>query len=170
MEHSEKNPLITLHDSRGRIVFAQPLLHHSAAEVLFSQPWEGVGTEEEQTRIRNAFQKVLFDRVAITIRANFIFQGEPSLYECHAVPVDTNEVTVMATSVRILDDDDDLGLTPREIECLRHLISGQQTAEIGEVMGVKSTTVNTYKQRLKEKLGVDSLAGLIAWGCKHLRG
>ena len=108
--------------------------------------------------------------MAITIRANFIFQGEPSLYECHAVPVDTNEVTVMATSVRILDDDDDLGLTPREIECLRHLISGQQTAEIGEVMGVKSTTVNTYKQRLKEKLGVDSLAGLIAWGCKHLRG
>ena len=170
MEHSEKNPLITLHDSRGRIVFAQPLLHHSAAEVLFSQPWEWVGTEEEQTRIRNAFQKVLFDRVAITIRANFIFQGEPSLYECHAVPVDTNEVTVMATSVRILDEDDDLGLTPREIECLRHLISGQQTAEIGEVMGVKATTVNTYKQRLKEKLGVDSLAGLIAWGCKHLRG
>ncbi len=170
MEHSEKNPLITLHDSRGRIVFAQPLLHHSAAEVLFSQPWEWVGTEEEQTRIRNAFQKVLFDRVAITIRANFIFQGEPSLYECHAVPVDTNEVTVMATSVRILDEEDDLGLTPREIECLRHLISGQQTAEIGEVMGVKATTVNTYKQRLKEKLGVDSLAGLIAWGCKHLRG
>ena len=170
MEHSENNPLITLHDSRGRIVFAQPLLHHSAAEVLFSQPWEWVGTEEEQTRIRNAFQKVLFDRVAITIRANFIFQGTPSLYECHAVPVDTNEVTVMATSVPILDEDDDLGLTPREIECLRHLISGQQTAEIAEAMAVKSTTVNTYKQRLKEKLGVDSLAGLIAWGCKHLRG
>jgi DNA-binding CsgD family transcriptional regulator len=36
-------------------------------------------------------------------------------------------------------------------------------------MGIKVTTVNTYKQRLKEKLGVDSLAGLIAWGCKHLR-
>ena len=170
MEHSENNPLITLHDSRGRIVFAQPLLHHSAAEVLFSQPWEWVGTEAEQTRIRDAFQKVLFDREAITVRANFIFQGKPSPYECHAVPVDTNEVTVMATSVPILDEDEDLGLTPREIECLRQLISGQQTAAIAGTMGVKSTTVNTYKQRLKEKIGVDSLAGLIAWGCKHLRG
>ncbi|MBH58104.1 MAG: hypothetical protein CMJ82_13085 [Planctomycetaceae bacterium] len=170
MEHSEKNPLITLHDSRGRIVFAQPLVYHSAAEVLFSQPWEWVGTEEEQTRIRDAFQKVLFDREPITIRAKFIFQGEQTLYECHAVPVDTNEVTVMATSIPILNEDDDLGLTPREIECLRQLIGGSQTTEIAESMGVKATTVNTYKQRLKEKIGVDSLAGLIAWGCKHLRG
>ena len=73
MEHSEKNPLITLHDSRGRIVFAQPLVYHSAAEVLFSQPWEWVGTEEEQTHIRDAFQKVLFDRQPITLRTKFIF-------------------------------------------------------------------------------------------------
>tara|TARA_Y100001968_G_scaffold21364_1_gene16870 strand:+ start:1946 stop:2458 length:513 start_codon:yes stop_codon:yes gene_type:complete len=169
MSHSDKNPLVTLHDSRGRIVFAQPLVFHSAAEVLYSQPWEWVGTEEEQTRIRDAFQKVLFDRESITIRAKFIFQGEPTLYECHAVPVDTNEVTVMTTSIPIYEEDEDMGLTPRELECLRQLISGSQTSEIATNMGVKSTTVNTYKQRLKDKIGVDSLAGLIAWGCKHLR-
>ncbi len=169
MEHSEKNPLITLHDSRGRIVFAQPLVHHSAAEVLYSQPWEWVATEEEQTKIRDAFQKVLFDREPITIRAKFVFQGEPTLYECHAVPVDTNEVTVMSTSIPVLDEEEELGLTPREMECLRYLISGSQTMEIADGMGVKATTVNTYKQRLKEKIGVDSLAGLIAWGYRHLR-
>lgn len=169
MPHSDKNPLITLHDSRGRIVFAQPLVYHSAAEVLYSQPWEWVGTEQEKTRIRDAFQKVLFDRESITLRAHFIFQGKPTLYECHAVPVDTNEVTVMTTSIPIDDGEDDLGLTPREIECLRQLIGGSQTQEIADGMGVKTTTVNTYKQRLKEKIGVDSLAGLIAWGCRHLR-
>ena len=52
---------------------------------------------------------------------------------------------------------------------LHSLISGKRTDSISEAMGIKVTTVNTYKQRLKEKLGVDSLAGLIAWGCKHLR-
>ncbi|MBA62565.1 MAG: hypothetical protein CMJ76_09395 [Planctomycetaceae bacterium] len=169
MQHSERNPLITLHDSRGRIVFAQPLVYHSAAEVLYSQPWEWVDTEEEQTKIRDAFQKVLFDRESITIRAKFVFHGEPTLYECQAVPVDTNEVTVMSTSIPIVNEEQDMGLTPRENECLRYLISGCQTTEIAISMGVKSTTVNTYKQRLKEKIGVDSLAGLIAWGCKHLR-
>ena len=169
MEHSEKNPLITLHDSRGRIVFAQPLVYHSAAEVLYSQPWEWVSSEDEKTQIRDAFQKVLFDREPITIRAKFNFRGKPTLYECHAVPVETNEVTVLPTSRPILDSQDDMGLTPREMECLRQLISGSQTTEIANQMGVKSTTVNTYKQRLKEKIGVDSLAGLISWGCRHLR-
>ena len=169
MEHSEKNPLITLHDSRGRIVFAQPLVYHSAAEVLYSQPWEWVSSEDEKTQIRDAFQKVLFDREPITIRAKFNFRGKPTLYECHAVPVETNEVTVMTTSIPILDSQDDMGLTPREMECLRQLISGSQTTEIANQMGVKSTTVNTYKQRLTEKIGVDSLAGLISWGCRHLR-
>ena len=169
MEHSEKNPLITLHDSRGRIVFAQPLVYHSAAEVLYSQPWEWVSSEDEKTQIRDAFQIVLFDREPITIRAKFNFRGKPTLYECHAVPVETNEVTVMTTSIPILDSQDDMGLTPREMECLRQLISGSQTTEIANQMGVKSTTVNTYKQRLKEKIGVDSLAGLISWGCRHLR-
>ena len=148
MEHSEKNPLITLHDSRGRIVFAQPLVYHSAAEVLYSQPWEWVSSEDEKTQIRDAFQKVLFDREPITIRAKFNFRGKPTLYECHAVPVETNEVTVMTTSIPILDSQDDMGLTPREMECLRQLISGSQTTEIANQMGVKSTTVNTYKQRL----------------------
>ena len=78
-----------------------------------------------------------------------------------AVPV------VMITSVPIVDDRDEL-LTDREVECLELLVSGESTANISQEMGIKTTTVNTYKQRLKEKLGVDSMAGLIAWGCKHL--
>ena len=57
MEHSDRNPLVTLQDSRGRIVFAQPLVFHSAAEVLYSQPWEWVATETERIKIRDAFQK-----------------------------------------------------------------------------------------------------------------
>ena len=87
------------------------------------------------------------------------------LYECTAVPVDTDDITVMATSVPIAESYN--SLTPREIECLRELVGGKHTASIAKNMGVKSTTINTYKQRIKEKLGIDTLAGLIAWGCKH---
>ncbi|MBT4012765.1 MAG: helix-turn-helix transcriptional regulator [Planctomycetaceae bacterium] len=167
MSHSNHNPLVTLHDSRGRIVFAQPLFQLSAAEVIFSQPWDWVNTEIERDEIRMAFQKVLFDRESIVIRAVFYFGNEPMLYECTAVPVETDDITVMATSVPIAQSYN--SLTPREIECLRLLVGGKHTASIAKNMGVKSTTINTYKQRIKEKLGIDTLAGLIAWGCKHLR-
>jgi len=114
-----------------------------------------------------AFQSVLFDRESITIRATFYFGGEPMLYECNAVPVDTDDIAVMATSVPI--DAVHHSLSDREIECLRKLISGKHTAAIARSMGVKSTTINTYKQRIKEKLGIDTLSGLIVWGCKYLR-
>jgi DNA-binding CsgD family transcriptional regulator len=147
-------------------VFAQPLIKHSAAEVIYSQPWDWVRTDTEKNKIRTAFQKVIFDREAITLRATFYFGGEPMLYECNAVPVDTDDITLMATSVPIEDSHN--SLSRREVECLRRLISGKHTAAIAQSMGVKSTTINTYKQRIKEKLGIDTLAGLIAWGCKYL--
>ena len=166
MTHSLHNPLVTLHDSRGRIVFAQPLFKLSVGEVIYSQPWDWVRTDKEKNEIRMAFQNVLFDRESITIKATFYFGGNPMLYECKAVPVDTDDITVMATSIPIVDSHN--SLTKREIECLRQLVSGKHTTEIARIMGIKSTTINTYKQRLKEKLGIDTLAGLIAWGCKHL--
>ena len=99
--HSLHNPLVTLHDSRGRIVFAQPLIKLSASEVIYSQPWDWVRTDKEINEIRMAFQKVVFDRESISLRATFFFGGEPMRYECNAVPVDTDDIAVMATSVPI---------------------------------------------------------------------
>ncbi|MFP6576834.1 MAG: LuxR C-terminal-related transcriptional regulator [Pirellulaceae bacterium] len=167
MPHSPVSPLVTLHDPRGRIVFAEPLLYDSPAEVIYSRPWDWVETDEEREAIRGAFQQVVFDQEPVTITARLKLGGDYQAYKCRAVPVDTNDVVVMITSVPILDDRDNL-LTDREVECLRLLVSGKRTADISQAMGIKETTVNTYKQRLKEKLGVDSLAGLITWGCKHL--
>ena len=167
MGHSKTNPLVALHDSRGRIVFAQPLVEMSAAEVLFSQPWDWVQTSAEKDVLKTAFQQVLFDREPMVIRARFRFHDNSTLYECRGVPVETNDVTVMATSIPI--EEDEPCLTLREVECLREIISGKHTADIAREMGVKATTISTYKQRIKEKLDVDSLAGLIAWGCKHLQ-
>ena len=96
-----------------------------------------------------------------------VTKEKKTIYECRATPVDTNEVTMMVSSVAI-EDNQPRNITGREAECLRHLIGGLHTKGIAKAMNVKTTTINTYKQRLKEKLGVDSLAGLIAWGCRHL--
>ena len=60
--HTLENPLITLHDARGRVVFAQPLLHHDPSQVLFTTAWDWVRDEKEKEKIRAAYQEVLFDR------------------------------------------------------------------------------------------------------------
>ena len=59
--HTLENPLITLHDARGQVVFAQPLLHHDPAQVLFTKAWDWVKDEAEKEKIREAYQQVLFD-------------------------------------------------------------------------------------------------------------
>ncbi len=168
MKHSPLMPLITLHDARGRIVFAEPLLYHSPAEIMYSCPWDWVTTKQEADELLNAFQQVVFDQESVVVRSYFEFRGERHLYQCRAVPVDTDDVVAMITSFP-LEEEDSSTLTSREAECLRQLISGKPTIGIAQAMGEKPTTVNTYKQRLKQKLGVESLAGLIAWGCKHLQ-
>ena len=166
--HTLTEPLITLHDARGRIVFAAPLYHHSEAEVIYTQPWDWVESAVEKEKLRQAYQTVLFDRKKVGVRFELSVTGDKKItYECRATPVDTNEVTMMVSSVAI-EENRSGNITGREAECLRHLIGGLHTKGIAKAMNVKSTTVNTYKQRLKEKLGVDSLAGLIAWGCRHL--
>ena len=166
--HTLTEPLITLHDARGRIVFAAPLFHHSDAEVIYTQPWDWVESNVEKEKMRQADQTVLFDRKKVVVRFELnVTKDNKIIYECRATPVDTNEVTMMVSSVAI-EDNQPRNITGREAECLRHLIGGLHTKGIAKAMNVKTTTINTYKQRLKEKLGVDSLAGLIAWGCRHL--
>ena len=166
--HTLENPLITLHDARGRGVFAEPLLHHDPSQVLFTKAWDWVRDEQEKEKIRGAYQEVLFDRKEVVLRIDICMKdGSVIPYECRATPVETNEVVMIVSSVAITDNSKG-NLTERESECLRHLVTGENTKRIAREMGVKVTTVNTYKQRLKEKLGVDSLAGLIAYGCRHM--
>ncbi|MEM6899013.1 MAG: helix-turn-helix transcriptional regulator [Pseudomonadota bacterium] len=49
-----------------------------------------------------------------------------------------------------------LGLSRREIDTLWHLAMGRSTTESAEVMGVSKSTIETYKQRMYEKLCVSS--------------
>lgn len=58
-------------------------------------------------------------------------------------------------------------LSPREKEVLLHIAMGHTQQEIGEMLGVSIKTVDSYKTRLKEKLGVTKRSDLVRYALKH---
>ena len=51
-------------------------------------------------------------------------------------------------------------LTDREIDVLQRIGKGMTTREIGEALNLSSKTVQTYRERIKAKLALDSAAAL----------
>ena len=50
-------------------------------------------------------------------------------------------------------------LSEREREVLRMLAEGKRTAVIAETLGISPKTVETYRARLQQKLGISDLSG-----------
>ena len=63
------------------------------------------------------------------------------------------------------DKDDDL--TSREREVLQLLAEGNSTKEIADLLYLSRKTIETYRQRLKEKLQVDSIAELTKYAIRE---
>lgn len=60
-----------------------------------------------------------------------------------------------------MDQDELARLSQREIDVFRRIGSGQGTREIAEDLGMSVKTVETHRQRIKEKLGLTSGAELL---------
>lgn len=58
-------------------------------------------------------------------------------------------------------------LSARELEVLRHLALGYNHRQIAETLGLSVKTVETYKARVMEKLGVHGRAGLVRYALAH---
>jgi Response regulator containing a CheY-like receiver domain and an HTH DNA-binding domain len=54
-----------------------------------------------------------------------------------------------------------LKLSDREREVLRHVAEGYNGPEIGSRIGISSKTVETYKQRIAEKIGLGHRADYV---------
>lgn len=54
------------------------------------------------------------------------------------------------------------GLSPKELEVLQLVTSGYGNAQIAQALNVATTTVDTYKERIKAKFGLDSLVECVA--------
>lgn len=54
------------------------------------------------------------------------------------------------------------GLTPRELEVLQLTASGYSNAQIASAMKIALNTVDSYKERIKGKFGLDSIVECVA--------
>jgi two-component system response regulator EvgA len=58
-------------------------------------------------------------------------------------------------------------LSDKELIVLQMLAKGMSNKLIGEALFISDKTVSTYKSRLREKLGLSSLAGMIEFATHH---
>jgi len=62
------------------------------------------------------------------------------------------------------------GLSPREKQALFYLAIGHTGREACEIMGISIGTMDTYKKRIFQKLGVNTVAEAVALNIAHLSG
>jgi DNA-binding NarL/FixJ family response regulator len=77
----------------------------------------------------------------------------------------TPQVPAPAAEARSARVDAD-ALSEREREVLRLLAEGKRTAVIAEVLGISHKTVETYRSRLQQKLGISDLSGLVRFAIR----
>ena len=53
-------------------------------------------------------------------------------------------------------------LSPKELEVLQLVTSGYSNSQIASAMGVATTTIDSYKERIKVKFGLDTLVECVA--------
>ena len=53
-------------------------------------------------------------------------------------------------------------LSPKELEVLQMVTSGYSNAQIAAAMGVATTTIDSYKERIKGKFGLDTIVECVA--------
>ncbi len=58
-------------------------------------------------------------------------------------------------------------LSSREREILQLVVEGQSSAEIAEVLRISPKTVETYRSRLMQKLGLSDLPSLVKFAIQH---
>ena len=58
-------------------------------------------------------------------------------------------------------------LSPREREIMLLVIEGKASSEIAVVLSLSPKTVENYRSRLMQKLGVDGVAGLVKFAVQH---
>jgi DNA-binding NarL/FixJ family response regulator len=58
-------------------------------------------------------------------------------------------------------------LTTRQVEILKLLAQGKSSKEIGFALGVSSKTVDVHRSRIKERLGLRDMAGLIVYAIRN---
>jgi DNA-binding NarL/FixJ family response regulator len=59
-----------------------------------------------------------------------------------------------------------VALSPREREVVRLIAGGQTSKEIGRALAISPRTVDTYRDRLRDKLGLHTVAELVLYAAQ----
>jgi len=66
-----------------------------------------------------------------------------------------------------VDDQPLAALSPREREVVQLVVEGHSSAQIADILNLASSTVDTYRSRIMQKLGIDSLPELVKFAIQH---
>jgi DNA-binding CsgD family transcriptional regulator len=58
-------------------------------------------------------------------------------------------------------------LTPRERQILPLIVNGRSNAEAAAILGLSPRSVETYRLRLMQKLGIEDLPTLVKFAIRH---
>ena len=58
-------------------------------------------------------------------------------------------------------------LSPRERQVLKLVVEGKTSREIAAIVGVKASSIDTYRSRIMAKLEVTDLASLVRYAIRH---
>lgn len=58
-------------------------------------------------------------------------------------------------------------LAPREREILQLIVEGKSSAQVAESLSLSTKTVETYRSRMMQKLGISDLPGLVKFAIQH---
>ena len=58
-------------------------------------------------------------------------------------------------------------LSPRERQVLKLVVEGKTSKEIAAIIGVKPSSIDTYRSRIMAKLEVGDLASLVRYAIRH---
>lgn len=61
----------------------------------------------------------------------------------------------------------ELKITLKELDFLKLLAKDYSTDQIAEALKIEQSTIKTYKKRLKQKSGTDTLTGLVSWALRN---
>jgi DNA-binding CsgD family transcriptional regulator len=58
-------------------------------------------------------------------------------------------------------------LSRREYEVLEFVVAGRTSKEIAAILGLKPSSVFTYRSRIMSKLGIGEIASLVRFSIRH---
>ena len=59
------------------------------------------------------------------------------------------------------------GLSPRERQVLKLVVEGKTSKEIAAIVGVKPSSIDTYRSRIMAKLEIGDLPNLVRFAIRH---